>query len=110
MMNHFLSERGRAGSSAASSGSAAGSSASICTGVESSSGSISSGMIVAPLLGKRIEQFLNRAADNGVHHGEIGREGEHRDNHHQRGGSHLLPGRPGDALHFEMQLLEIILR
>ena len=28
--------------------------------------------------------------------------------HHNRGGAHLLPGRPSDALHFELKLVEIV--
>src|SRR4051812_13628471 len=69
---------------------------------------MSAGIVGRPLLGEGVEQFLNKAADQRVYYREIGREREHREDHDSGGGANLFPTGPGDALHFELELFEII--
>src|SRR5208283_1016106 len=45
----------------------------------------------------------------GIDYREIGREGEYRENDHAGGGPHLRPSGPGDALHFELEFLDVVL-
>src|SRR5437016_280115 len=92
--------------SAAAASSATGSAAAVSSvsGVVSS-GIISSGMRARPLLGKRVEELLDGAAHDEIDDPEIGREREYRHDHDAGSRAHLLPGRPGDPLHLELQLL-----
>src|SRR5271156_6341314 len=108
MINQFLVE----GSTATAVWGATASSPPVSTAATStdisSSGSISSG-IGPPLLGKRIQQLLDGHSHDIVDYEKIRRKSEHRHDDHPSGGAHLLPGRPGDASHLQLQILEIFL-
>src|SRR5580704_16845850 len=103
MMNQFLVESSSAtaasvagisspiGASPSALVSAAGA---VSTGV-SSSGTKSSG-IRPPLFRKCVQQLLDAGIHHGVDYEKVRRKGEHGDDHHAGGGTHLLPGRPRD--------------
>src|SRR5579864_1129574 len=55
---------------------------------------VSSSAMFSRLLRKRVEQLVDEAQENLVDHRKIGREREHRDDHHQRRRAHLFPRRP----------------
>src|SRR5271165_1321456 len=70
---------------------------------------ISSSAILILLVRERGEEFGDGHVHQLIDHGEIGRKGKYREEHHRGGGAHLFPTRPGDAAHLGAKVFDVIL-
>src|SRR5450432_3060643 len=77
--------------------------------VSSSKRSISSDSIFT-LLREKVQNARDALHQQAVHHREIRRESEHREDHHYRRAFHLLAVRPSHAAHLELQLVDVVPR
>src|SRR5882724_9387571 len=103
MMYQFLASSRTGGASAASA------CASGWWSAASSIGVISSSAMLFSLSGKCGEELVDDTGNHLIHYREVSRERKHGYDHDQCSGAHLLPGRPRDAAHFQLQLFKIVL-